>query len=296
MGDQSPYPDAENQPTAAPDDGDTSSIQVAPTGSSSGRCNHVCCQWWVFIFCVVFMFIFGIACLAVSAARLHDPGIAFGVLVLIILIIYAAIYRRNITLCKTRCRGSPDPHIDEAVGRARSFLKGLLLVTFLLVAFVFSLIAFILTAIAWESPDPHWNGIPGSCPTTHYCARVAYPSVNVPGVPPTYNTTSQAIIAAASQWIKDEDDENPNDYTSTTVLKNNGTFIHARFVNGFWGFTDDFAVQCYCDNGGTTVLGHSQSRVTSGGSGNEDVNAEHLNEFFDWLYTQSANLPPGPCY
>jgi len=279
---QSPYSDPENIPMDDPgtsDDGDLSQIQTQP---KSNRCS-ILCSWWLFAFFMTFQFVFGIACLATSAARNHDPGIAFGVLVLVFLIIFLVVHRRDMALIKFRACGRPDPQIDDnSVGRRRSVFATFASCCFTFVAFIFVLIAFVLTAIAWQSPDPSWQEFPAACPTSLHCARVAYPSVGLTLEPPSLPTTPVDVIDITRSWISSKDTNNPQNYLRTHVLLNNQTYLHARFVQGFWGFADDFAVAAMCD-GNTTVFAHSQSRVSTGGSGNPDVNAQRLTEFFNYL-------------
>jgi len=292
-----PFPDVEDlgmeDPGKAAQD-DDSAFQASP----KRRCS-ICCGWWLFLFWALFQFIFGVICIATSASWNHDAGVAFGIVVILLLIVFLLVRRKDLTQAKNRVCGAPDPHIDEGpVGRAVPALKAFAFFFFILTTFVFALICFIMVAIYWQSPDPDWKSFPGSCPGKVNCARVADNSTYgiTYGEAPEFNTSLTALMSTAKSWVITEDTKY---YERTAILKLTDNFLHARFLTGFWGFADDFAIYAFCTDTNTTeVWIHSESRVSTGGSGNPNINPERIIDFikyFNLTSTSNTSLPIAPC-
>jgi len=288
-----PYPDPEILDMESPD-------KVPPEDESfqlqkPRRCSTCCC-WWLFLFWAFFQFIFAVICLATSAEWDHDAGVAFGVVLLLILIVFLIIRRKDISNAKNRMCGSPDAHIDEGpVGRAMPVLKGICFFLFVSASFIFALMTFIMVVVYFQSPDPNWTAFPESCPKDVHCARVAGNTTD--GIiyeAPEFNTSMSHLIAKSQQWVIGEDTQY---YERTGILKMTNNFLHARFLTGFWGFADDFAVWVFCTPTNTTkVYVHSESRVSTGGPGNPNINPDRILDYYAFLNATMANFPVQPCW
>ncbi len=148
---------------------------------------------------------------------------------------------------------------------------------------ILSLYPISLLSIYLLAPDPNTGNFPSRCPETPNCTRVADINVRGYGLSPlTFNTSLSSLHDAVVQWI--------NDQPRTTVLADNGTFIHAKFLTAFFRFPDDFYLFLFCQNNSATLWVQSQSRL---GKSDLNVNEDRVQAFFSYLSTLS--LPQQDC-
>ncbi|RMG22037.1 MAG: DUF1499 domain-containing protein [Methanobacteriota archaeon] len=137
-----------------------------------------------------------------------------------------------------------------------------------------------LIGIYFGAPDPTITTFPEDCPPTPNCTRVAEFNVRGEGLRPLkLNATLREVHDAILNWI----DVQPR----TEILRDNGTFIHAKFLSFVFRFPDDLYVQLFCVGNQTSFWVQSQSRL---GRGDLNVNEERVQSLFSFIESVEFEL------